>query len=86
VVVALHGFVVEAYFDRDKLNPYPWAGPTKRPSELILRNDKREHRLILTWPSGTPEASVTMDEGMTVKSGDIVRLKIGRRKGGFSPP
>jgi hypothetical protein len=61
-VVSLHGFTLEVLLDDKNSNPGQWTGLVKRPSELILRRKQRQHSLILTWPPGTPEASIQMDE------------------------
>jgi hypothetical protein len=61
--VSLHGFTLDCLFDTTGANPGVWTGLVKRPTEVILRKKQREHRIILTWPPGTPERSITMDEG-----------------------
>ena len=65
--VLLHGFAFDTLFDDEKTNPYPWGGFIKRPSELIWKNSRREHHIILLQ-YGSPEASVTMEEGPPVPS------------------
>jgi len=62
-VVSLHGFTLEVLMDDKNTNPGRWTALVKRPSELVLRRKQRQHSLILTWPPGTPEASIQMDEG-----------------------
>ena len=60
--VALHGFTLDLVFDDTNTNPGPWSGLVRRPSELVLRKKQRQHSIILTWPPGTPEASIRLDE------------------------
>lgn len=62
VRISLHGFVLEFLFDTTNVNPGPWPGLVRRPTELLLRRKLRHHSIILTWPPGQPEASVVMEE------------------------
>jgi hypothetical protein len=61
-VVSLHGFALEILVDDEGTNPGPWTSLVRRPTELILERHRREHHIVLTWPPGTPEASVRMQE------------------------
>lgn len=61
-VISLRGFKLELIFDTTDTNTGPWAGLIRRPSELVIKKNRREHHTILTWPFGTPEASITMEE------------------------
>ena len=61
-VASLLGFKVELLFDTKGTNPGAWMGLVRRPTELVLRKAKRRHSIILTWPPGTPEASVVMHQ------------------------
>jgi hypothetical protein len=61
-VVSLRGFTLQLIFDTRDQTRGPWAGLVKRPSELVLKKRPRQHHIILTWPFGTPEASVMMEE------------------------
>jgi hypothetical protein len=61
--ISLHGFTLECLFDARGANPGVWTGLVKRPTELILRKKQREHHIIVTWPPGTPEQSITLEEG-----------------------
>ena len=60
VTVSLLGFQFEVVFDTTHSAAGPWAGLVHRPSELVLRDGPRAHHLVLTWPMGTPEASINM--------------------------
>jgi len=62
VRIALLGLELELLFDTTNANPGPWTAVTRRPSELIFENKNREHHLILTWPQGTPEASIRLGD------------------------
>jgi hypothetical protein len=66
-VISLHGFTLEVLFDTTKVNAGPWTSLVRRPTELVLKNGKRQHHIILTWPPGTPEASVVLEEGTPAK-------------------
>jgi hypothetical protein len=59
-VVSLHGFALEMLFDDKDTYAGAWTSLVRRPTELILERNRREHHIILTWPPGTPEASVRM--------------------------
>jgi hypothetical protein len=59
-IVAMNGFGFELVLDDNGTNP---VGLTRRPTELVIKNDKREHHIILTWPYGTPEAIVQIRKG-----------------------
>jgi hypothetical protein len=61
--ISLLGFSLEFLFDTKNTNTGVWSGLVKRPSELVLESKRRQHNIILTWPPGTPEASVRMVEG-----------------------
>jgi hypothetical protein len=61
-IVSLHGFRLELVFDTTGTNPGPWGGLVRQPSELVWSKKQREHHIILTWPPGTPEASIQMKE------------------------
>jgi hypothetical protein len=63
-VVSLHGLTLELLFDTTDTNPGIWAGIVRQPSELILKSKQREHRIIFTWPMGTPEASILLEENL----------------------
>jgi hypothetical protein len=58
--VSLLGFTLELVFDATNTNAGAWAGMVRRPTELLLKRMQRRHSIILTWPPGTPEASVQM--------------------------
>jgi hypothetical protein len=58
--ISLLGLTMEILFDTAGANSEPWTGLTRRPTELIFERAGREHHIILTWPSGTPEASVRL--------------------------
>jgi hypothetical protein len=60
--LSLNGFNLEVLFDTKGNNLPPWPGRIKRPSQLVFAKGEREHHIILTWPPGTPEASVRLDE------------------------
>lgn len=60
--VSLNGFMLEVLFDTTGTNPPPWTARVRRPSEIIYAKGEREHHVILTWPPGTPEKSVRLDE------------------------
>ncbi len=60
--ISLHGFTLDCLFDTVGANPGAWSGVVWRPSELVLRRGRRAHHIILTWPRGTPEQSITLDE------------------------
>ena len=60
--MTLNGLMLEIVFDTSGTNPGPWSGLVMRPSEVVWTRQQREHHIILTWPSGTPEASVTLRE------------------------
>jgi hypothetical protein len=60
--VSLRGFMLELIFDTKNTNAGVWAGLVRRPSELLLKNNRRRHSIILTWPQGTPEAGVSVTE------------------------
>lgn len=62
-VVSLHGFTLDLLFDDTNTAADAWSGLVRRPSELVLRKKQRQHSIVLTWPPGTPEASVRMEEG-----------------------
>jgi hypothetical protein len=42
-------------------NPGPWTALVRRPTELVLKPNRRQHVIFLSWPSGAPEGSVTME-------------------------
>jgi hypothetical protein len=69
VTVALAGFALELLFDTTNTNPGPWTGIVRRPSELVLTRKQRRHSIILTWPPGTPEASITCSEHPPTQAG-----------------
>jgi hypothetical protein len=58
VRIALLGIEFDLLFDTTGASPGPWPGIVRRPSELIFEKNQREHAIILTWPQGTPEASI----------------------------
>ena len=60
--ISLHGFTLDCLFDTAGTNPGAWGGLVRRPTELVLRRGRRAHHIILTWPRGTPEQSITLDE------------------------
>ena len=59
-VVSLHGFGLQCVFDTTSLNPGFRTGMLRQPTELVLRMRRREHRILLTWPPGTPEQLITL--------------------------
>jgi hypothetical protein len=61
-VISLRGFKLELIFDTRDANPGPWAGLIRRPTEWVIKKNRRVHHIILTWPFGTPENSITMEE------------------------
>lgn len=58
--VSLLGFTLELLFDTTNTTAGAWDGMVRRPSELLLKRKQRRHSIILTWPPGTPEASVQL--------------------------
>jgi hypothetical protein len=60
--IFLHGFGLKCLFDARTTNPGPEIGLFKRPTELVLKRREREHHIILTWPPGTPQRSITLEE------------------------
>ncbi len=62
VTTGLLGFELELLIDSENANPGPWAGFVMNPTELVLRGRFRPHSIILTWPPGYPQRSVTMNE------------------------
>jgi hypothetical protein len=56
--VLLLGFSMDALFDDIKTIPFPWPGFVRRPSEFVLRKNKRQHSIFLTWPPSTPEECI----------------------------
>jgi hypothetical protein len=54
------GMQFDLIFDDSKGSPAPWTGIIRRPTELVWRQQGREHFLGLTWPRGTPEQSIQM--------------------------
>ena len=62
VRAGLLGLELDLLFDSDNTYPGPWTGLAKRPSEFVIRRGPRRHSIILTWPVGTPERSVTLDQ------------------------
>jgi hypothetical protein len=60
--VVMQGFGFDLILDDNGTTPGPWGGLTRRPTELVIKQNKRAHHIILTWPHGTPEASVQMEE------------------------
>jgi hypothetical protein len=75
VVMSLHGFKLQTLLDAREANPYPWLNLVKRPTELVVKNDRREHHIMLTWPYGTPEMAVVFEKGITVRTGDQLQLR-----------
>jgi hypothetical protein len=63
-MISLLGFTLELLFDTKNTNAGAWSGIVRRPTELVLKAKQRRHSIILTWPPGTPEASVIMEKGM----------------------
>jgi len=59
-IAFFNGFIFELLFDTKEVDPGPRWGLVHRPGEIVLAKKQREHRLFLTWPAGTPEASVTL--------------------------
>jgi len=59
-IVSLLGFQLELIFDEKNTHSGSWVGLVRRPTELVIEKDRRRHSIILTWPPGTPEASVHM--------------------------
>lgn len=62
--VSLLGITLELLFDTTNTNPDPWMGVVRRPTELVFMKNGRQHSIILTWPPGTPEASISMGAGV----------------------
>jgi hypothetical protein len=59
--IYLHGFGLQCVFDVRGGDPIAWRkGPVSRPTELVLWNRGCEHRIMITWPSGTPENSFVL--------------------------
>jgi len=58
--VSLLGLRLDLVFDTTNINAGAWAGWVRRPSEFVLQRKQRRHSIILTWPPGTPEASVQL--------------------------
>jgi hypothetical protein len=61
VRTSLLGLELDLLFEAENTNPGPWTGFVKRPTELVWHRGRRRHSIILTWPAGHPERSVTMD-------------------------
>ena len=60
--ISLHGLTLDCLFDTIGANPGEWSGLVRWPIELVFRRGPRAHHIILTWPRGTPERSITLDE------------------------
>jgi hypothetical protein len=58
--VSLRGLRLDLVFDTTNINAGAWARWVRRPSEFVLQRKQRRHSIILTWPPGTPEASVQL--------------------------
>lgn len=57
--VHTNGIGFDLLFDTEGVTPGEWSGLTRRPTELVFQRNRREHHVILSWPLGTPEASIT---------------------------
>ena len=62
VQISLHGFALDCLFDTTGANQGNWAGLIRRPSEFVLKRKNREHHLIVTWPPGSREQAITLEE------------------------
>lgn len=60
VTIDLLGVTMDLLFDSADTNPGAWEGLVRHPTELVWRRRQRRHSIILTWPPGTPENSITM--------------------------
>ena len=49
-----------------------------RLTELVWKRNAREHHMILTWPPGTPEQSVTLMHGSSVGLAAALKAVSGR--------
>lgn len=61
VRTVLLGLELELLFEAENASPGSWTGLVSRPTELVWRRGRRRHSIILTWPVGHPERSVTME-------------------------
>lgn len=59
VIAILRGLQLELFFDTANLEGGLPSGLVRRPTELVWRRGDRQHLLILTWPIGTPNRSIT---------------------------
>jgi len=62
VTISLLGFELDLLFDTAGANPGAWTSIVRRPTELVLSKKRRQHSIILTWPAGTPEASLRIEQ------------------------
>ena len=60
--VGLLGLVLELLFEAENTKSGEWTELDKHPTELVWRRGRRQHSIILTWPIGTPERSITLEE------------------------
>ncbi len=72
--VSLLGVTLELLFDTTGTNPGNWAGIIRRPTELVFARKHRQHSVVLTWPPGTPEASIVMENGLPPFGSQVVSL------------
>jgi hypothetical protein len=60
--ISLHGYAFDCLFDTAGANSGHWTGLVRRPTEFVLKRKQREHHIIVTWPPGNPERSITLQE------------------------
>lgn len=63
VTVGLLGLEMDLLFDAANTNPGPWTSLAQQPTEIVWKRKTREHHIVLTWPVGHQERSITLQRG-----------------------